>query len=42
MDILDLEHTVRPEWWLKQMADCDWVAGQYLYQLLTENRFHDL
>ncbi len=42
MDILDLEHTLRPEWWLKQIADCDWAAGQYLYQLLTENRFHDL
>ena len=42
MDILDLERTVKPEWWLKQIADCDWAAGPYLYTLLKENRFHAL
>ena len=42
MDILDLERTVKPEWWIRQMADCDWIAGQYLYTLLSENRFHAL
>ena len=41
MEILDLERTVRPEWWLKQIADCDWAGGQYLCQLLTEKRFHE-
>lgn len=41
MDILDLESTVKPEWWIRQMADCDWIAGQYLYTLLTEHRFHE-
>jgi len=40
MDILDYEQTVRPEWWLKQIAECDWTAGQYLHSLLAENRFH--
>ena len=40
MDILDLERTVKPDWWLKQIASCDWSAGQYLHTLLTENRFH--
>ena len=41
MEILDLEQTVKPERWLKQIAECDWVAGSYLYQLLTEERFHE-
>ena len=40
MDILDLERTVNPEWWMKQIADCDWSAGAYLYTMLKENRFH--
>ena len=42
MDILDYESTVRPEWWLKQIGDCDWAGARYLYTLLTENRFHEL
>lgn len=42
MDILDLETTVRPEWWLKQMKDSDWGGGRHLYTLLTEKRFHGL
>ena len=42
MDILDYESTVRPEWWLKQIGDCDWVAAQYLHTLLAENRFHEI
>ena len=42
MDILDYESTVRPEWWLKQIGDCDWAGAQYLHTLLTENRFHEL
>jgi len=40
MDILDLERTVNPEWWMKQIADCDWGAGMYLYSQLKENTFH--
>ena len=42
MDILDYESTVRPEWWLKQIGDCDWAGARYLFTLLTENRFHEL
>ena len=42
MDILDLEWTVSPDWWLKQLAGCDWAAGKHLHTLLTENRFHKL
>ena len=41
MDILDYERTVKPVWWLKQIGDCDWTAGQFLYTLLKENRFHE-
>ena len=42
MDILDYERTVKPDWWLKQMAGCDWGGGRFLYTVLTENRFHAL
>ena len=28
--------------WLSEIARCDWRAGQYLHQLLRENRFHAL
>ena len=41
MDILDLETTVNPDWWIKQLTDCDWTAGHFLYTLLQENRFHE-
>ena len=41
MDILDLERTVKPEWWLKQLADCEWSAGRYLHTLLKENRLKE-
>ena len=41
MDILDYERTVNPDLWVKQLADCDWTAGQHLYSLLRENRFHE-
>ena len=40
MDILDYESTINPDWWLKQIAECDWIAGQYLHTLLAEHRFH--
>ena len=42
MDILDYENTVKPEWWLKQLAGCDWTAGQYLHTLLAEGWFHEM
>ena len=41
MDILDLESTVNPDWWIKQLTDCDWTAGHFLYTLLQERRFHE-
>ena len=42
MDILEYGNTVNPSWWKAQIGESDWVAGQYLYQLLQENRFHQL
>ena len=40
MDILDLERTVNPEWWMNQIANCDWTAGPYLYGQLKDGSFH--
>lgn len=28
--------------WLEQIRKSDWGAGQYLYELLSENRFRDM
>ena len=41
MDIIDYENTPRPDWWLRQLARCDWIAGRHLHTLLAENRFHE-
>ena len=40
MDVLVYEDAVNPAWWLNRIAQSDWIAGQYLHTLLTENRFH--
>ncbi len=42
MEILSYFESKNPQWWLKKIGECDWTAGQYLHQLLTENRFHEL
>jgi Acetyltransferase (GNAT) family. len=42
MDILDLENTVNPAWWIRQLGQCEWAAGTALYRALKENRFHTL
>ena len=42
MDILDLERTVKPEWWLKQIGGCDWTAGPYLYSQIVDGSFHQI
>ena len=39
MEILSYYGAKNPEWWLKKIGQCDWVAGQYLHRLLSENRF---
>ena len=39
MEIHTWHQTKNPDWWLKKISQCDWTAGQYLYRLLSENRF---
>ena len=41
MEILSWYETKNPEWWLKQIGESDWTAGQFLHTLLRENRFRE-
>lgn len=41
MQVIDYDNCGRQEYWLEQIKKSDWGAGQYLYQLLSENRFQD-
>lgn len=29
------------EYWLSKIKECDWVAGQFLYKLLKDNKFYE-
>ena len=29
------------EYWLSKIKECDWVAGQFLYNLLKDNKFRE-
>ena len=42
MVIIEYDSTVNPAFWLNRLSQCDWTAGQYLYQLLKEGRFHGM
>ena len=42
MVIIDYFNTVNPGFWLSRLSQCDWTGGQYLHQLLKEDRFHTL
>ena len=42
MQVIDYYSCDRPEHWLEQIKTSDWGgAGQFLYELLSENRFKD-
>ena len=41
MQVIDYFSCERPEHWLNQIKKSDWGAGQFLYQLLSENKFKD-
>ena len=41
MKILSWFDAKNPEWWLKQIGESDWRAGQFLHQLLRENRLRE-
>ncbi len=42
MKIIEFFETEDKAHWLAEMKRCDWGAGQYLCQLLTENKLKDL
>ena len=42
MDILRLYETPKPEKWTAEIAKSDWRAGQYLAELIAENRLREL
>ena len=41
MQVINYDDCGRQGYWLEQIRKSDWGAGQYLYQLLSENRFQD-
>lgn len=41
MQVIEYFSCDRPEHWLSQIKKSDWSAGQYLYELLSENKFKD-
>ena len=41
MQVIDYYGCDRPEYWLGQIKKSDWSAGQFLYELLSENKFKD-
>lgn len=42
MEIKELFSTENKEYWTRQIGKSDWGAGQFLYQLLSENRLKEL
>lgn len=42
MKVIDYFNCDRPEHWLRQIKKSDWGAGQYLYELLSENKFKSI
>lgn len=41
MQVIAYDTCGRQAYWLEQIKKSDWGAGQYLYKLLSENRFKD-
>lgn len=41
MQVIDYYNCGRQEYWLEQIKRSDWAAGQFLYELLSENKFKD-
>lgn len=42
MRVIDFDSCGRQEYWLEQIKKSDWRAGQFLYELLSEDKFKDL
>lgn len=41
MQVIDYYSSDRQAYWLEQIKKSDWEAGQFLYELLSENKFKD-
>ncbi len=41
MQVIDYYNCDRQEYWLEQIKKSDWGAGQFLYKLLSKNKFKD-
>lgn len=41
MQVIEYFSCDRPEYWLDQIKKSDWGAGQFLYELLSENKLKD-
>lgn len=41
MQIIEYYSCDQTEYWLEQIKKSDWSAGQFLYELLNENKFKD-
>lgn len=41
MQVINYFTCDRPAYWLEQIKKSDWGAGQFLYELLSENKFKD-
>lgn len=42
MQIIEYYDSDRQEHWLNQIKKSDWGAGQYLYELLSQNHFKEM
>ena len=42
MQVIDYFSCDNPEHWLRQIGKSDWGAGQFLYNLLRENKFKNV
>lgn len=42
MQVIDYYSSDHQKHWLAEIKKSDWTAGQYLYKLLSENRFKDI
>ncbi|MBR2223035.1 MAG: GNAT family N-acetyltransferase [Christensenellaceae bacterium] len=42
MQIVEYFSSKNREYWLSEIKKSDWIAGEYLYRLLSENRFKAL
>ncbi len=42
MQVIEYHNCERREHWLEHIKKSDWAAGQFLYELLKENRFFEM